>query len=89
MIETAQVVLSPWIKGEPITRRCSLCGQALLAPEDGNPNLAFNDHARGSPQRGTHKLALARLDEAKGACKRLAFFRSAGVRRGAFERGEA
>jgi hypothetical protein len=53
MIEKAQLVLSWWIKGELITRRCSLCGQVFLLPEDRNPNeavvellAAFDYHVR-------------------------------------------
>ena len=53
MMERPQLVIGPWIKGEPFTYKCSLCGQAFMPPEDGSPKeamaelwTAFNEHVR-------------------------------------------
>lgn len=44
--------MGPWIKGEPFTYKCSLCGQPFMPPEDRSPKeamaelfQAFNQHA--------------------------------------------
>jgi hypothetical protein len=51
MAEQPQLVVSTWVKGEPVTYRCSACGQTFLVPEDCSPReamaelvAAFRDH---------------------------------------------
>jgi hypothetical protein len=53
MTERPQLVISPWVKGEPIAYRCSVCGRIFLLPEDRNAKEAmaelwatFGDHVR-------------------------------------------
>jgi hypothetical protein len=51
MTERPKLVLSPWIKGERFSYRCSICDQPFLLPEDRSPKeameevlAAFNEH---------------------------------------------
>ena len=46
-----QLVITDWIRGEPIAYQCSLCGKKFLLPEDRSPKegvaelfAAFNEH---------------------------------------------
>jgi hypothetical protein len=49
--EKPRIVVSAWVKGQPMTYRCSLCGQLFLLPADRTPKdaaaelvAAFQDH---------------------------------------------
>lgn len=51
MNEIPRIVLSHWVKGEPINYICSVCGRVFLFPEDRNPKegaaevmAAFHEH---------------------------------------------
>ena len=51
MAERPRIILTTWIKGEPFSYSCSLCGQPFILPEDRNPRegmeevwAAFNEH---------------------------------------------
>jgi hypothetical protein len=53
MAERPKLVCSPWIKGEPFSYGCSICGQPFPPPEDRSPKeamqellAAFNEHIR-------------------------------------------
>jgi hypothetical protein len=53
MSERPKLVLSPWIKGEPLSYRCSICDHPFLLPEDRSPKeameellAAFDEHIR-------------------------------------------
>lgn len=43
MTRRPELVLSPWVKGEPFVYRCSLCGRTFLPPEDRNPKEAMKE----------------------------------------------
>jgi len=49
--ENPHLVVTSWVKGEPMSYECSRCGQVFLLPEDRNPRdaaaelvAAFRDH---------------------------------------------
>jgi hypothetical protein len=49
--ENPHLVVTSWIKGEPMSYECSKCGQIFLLPEDRNPRdaaaellEAFHEH---------------------------------------------
>jgi hypothetical protein len=49
--EKPHLVVTSWIKGEPMSYECSRCGQIFLLPEDRSPKdavaellAAFHDH---------------------------------------------
>ena len=49
--EKPHLVVTSWVKGEPISYGCSRCGQIFLVPEDRSPKdaaaellAAFRDH---------------------------------------------
>ena len=51
MNEKPQMVLSPWIKGEPLNYKCSACSYMFIPPEDRSPKegmaevwAAFTEH---------------------------------------------
>ena len=53
MYDRPQLVLSPWIKGEPVHYKCSACNQMFILPEDRTPKeamaevwAAFHEHVR-------------------------------------------
>jgi len=53
MTPRPKLVMTQWVKGEPMSYACSLCGQKFLLPEDRNPKegvaevlAAFNDHVK-------------------------------------------
>jgi hypothetical protein len=59
MTERPKLVLSPWIKGEPLSYRCSFCDQPFLLPEDRSPKeameevwTAFEQHIRDEHSMG-------------------------------------
>lgn len=70
MIERPQLVIGPWIKGEPFNYRCSLCGQAFTLPEDRSPKeamaelwTAFHEHVREVHGPGPDSLTLPGCSE--------------------------
>ena len=59
MTERPRIVLSPWIKGEPLRYTCSLCGRTFIFPEDRSPKegmaevlTAFDEHVREAHPEG-------------------------------------
>lgn len=59
MNEKPQLIMSRWVKGEPMTYECSLCGQTFLLPEDQPPKegmaevwAAFSEHVRKEHPEG-------------------------------------
>ena len=49
--EKPRLVVTNWVKGEPMTYECSRCGQIFLPPEDRSPKnaaeellAAFHEH---------------------------------------------
>jgi hypothetical protein len=49
--EKPHLVVTSWVKGEPMSYECSRCGQAFVLPEDRSPRdaaaelvAAFRDH---------------------------------------------
>lgn len=51
--EKPRLVVTTWVKGEPIAYQCSLCGQNFLLPDDQTPKeaaaelqAAFHQHVR-------------------------------------------
>ena len=53
MTEKPELVVSPWIKGQPMHYTCSFCRRAFLPPEDRSPKeameevlVAFEEHIR-------------------------------------------
>ena len=53
MIEKPELVLTEWLKGEPIAYKCSRCGRMFLLPENLNSKegvaklwMAFQEHIR-------------------------------------------
>jgi hypothetical protein len=62
MAEEPRIVLSPWIMGEPISYKCSLCGQGFILPEDRSLKegmeeiwAAFTEHVREAHSEGEKK----------------------------------
>ena len=51
MNQRPRIVLSPWVKGEPLSYKCSICAHRFILPEDRDPKAgmaevwaAFNEH---------------------------------------------
>jgi uncharacterized OB-fold protein len=49
--EKPKLIVTEWVKGEPMSYQCSKCGQIFLPPEDRDPKdaaeellAAFHDH---------------------------------------------
>jgi hypothetical protein len=38
--EKPRVVVTQWVKGQPITYQCSACGQIFILPDDRSPKEA-------------------------------------------------
>ena len=53
MNDRPRIVLTPWIKGQPLSYKCSECSYNFIFPEDRTPRegmaeiwAAFNEHVR-------------------------------------------
>lgn len=65
MTDRPQLQLKPWIKGEPLSYKCSLCSHTFILPEDRTPKegmaevwAAFNEHVREEHTKGDKMAAL-------------------------------
>jgi hypothetical protein len=65
MTDRLQLLLKPWIKGEPLSYQCSLCSQTFIPPEDRSPKegmvevqAAFNEHIHEEHADGDKMAAL-------------------------------
>lgn len=57
--EQPRLVVTEWVKGEPVAYKCSLCGQLFLLPDDRTPKeaaaelvAAFHEHL--GEEHGNH-----------------------------------